>query len=213
MILGISRNASDDEVKKAYRALCRKYHPDANINKPNAEEAAAKFTEVQQAYDQIGRSVKMEGAAAGFGGYGTGFGGYKAGRTAAPEDRMSIPCACRRQRTISIPVTSGKLSMFCRAFLRERRSGIISAQWPMRASAIIMQPRSRRRRRRLVDPSNPAYRNLVQQLSYGTYRYDSMSENYGGAAGAWEAAVPILSASAFSVRVSTLSAAADEVSG
>ena len=31
MILGISRNASDDEVKKAYRALCRKYHPDANI--------------------------------------------------------------------------------------------------------------------------------------------------------------------------------------
>lgn len=63
-----------------------------------------------------------------------------------------------------------------------------------------------------MDPSNPAYRNLVQQLSYGTYRYDSMSENYGGS-GAWEAAVPILSASAFSVRVSTLSAAADEVSG
>ena len=150
MILGISRNASDDEVKKAYRALCRKYHPDANIDKPNAEEAAAKFTEVQQAYDQIMEERKNGGAGAGFGGYGTGFGGYKAGRTAAPgDDRMSIPCACRRQRTISIPVTSGKLSMFCRAFLRERRSGIISAQWPMRASAIIMQPRSRRRRRRL----------------------------------------------------------------
>lgn len=34
-----------------------------------------------------------------------------------------------------------------------------------------------------MDPSNPAYRNLVQQLSYGTYRYDSMSENYGGQRG------------------------------
>ena len=59
MILGISRNASDDEVKKAYRALCRKYHHDANINKPNAEEAAAKFTEVQQAYDQIMEERKL----------------------------------------------------------------------------------------------------------------------------------------------------------
>lgn len=65
MILGISRNASDDEVKKAYRALCRKYHPDANINKPNAEEAAAKFTEVQQAYDQIMEERKNGGAAGG----------------------------------------------------------------------------------------------------------------------------------------------------
>lgn len=43
-----------------------------------------------------------------------------------------------------------------------------------------------------MDPSNSAYRNLVQQLSYGTYRYDSMSENYGGQRGR-EAAVPILS--------------------
>ena len=34
-VLGISPGASDDEIKKAYRALSRKYHPDANINNPN----------------------------------------------------------------------------------------------------------------------------------------------------------------------------------
>ena len=34
-VLGISRGATDDEIKKAYRALSRKYHPDANINNPN----------------------------------------------------------------------------------------------------------------------------------------------------------------------------------
>ena len=34
-ILGISRDASDDEVKKAYRKLSRQYHPDANIDNPN----------------------------------------------------------------------------------------------------------------------------------------------------------------------------------
>lgn len=52
-ILGVSRDASDDEIKKAYRTLSRKYHPDANINNPNKDQAEAKFKEVQQAYQQI----------------------------------------------------------------------------------------------------------------------------------------------------------------
>ncbi len=52
-ILEISRGASDDDVKKAYRKLSRKYHPDANINNPNKDEAEAKFKEVQKAYQQI----------------------------------------------------------------------------------------------------------------------------------------------------------------
>ena len=52
-VLGISRGASDDEIKKAYRSLSRKYHPDANMNKPNKAQAEEKFKQVQQAYDQI----------------------------------------------------------------------------------------------------------------------------------------------------------------
>ena len=52
-VLGVDKNASDDEIKKAYRRLSRKYHPDANVNNPNKKQAEEKFKEVQQAYDEI----------------------------------------------------------------------------------------------------------------------------------------------------------------
>ena len=52
-VLGVSPTASDDEVKKAYRTLCKKYHPDANVGKPDAAQAEKKFMEVQQAYEEI----------------------------------------------------------------------------------------------------------------------------------------------------------------
>ena len=52
-VLGVSPNASNDEVKKAYRDLSRKYHPDSYANNPLADLAEEKFKEVQEAYDQI----------------------------------------------------------------------------------------------------------------------------------------------------------------
>lgn len=51
--LGVSRDAGDDEIKKAYRSLARKYHPDANVNNPHKEEAEEKFKKIQAAYQQI----------------------------------------------------------------------------------------------------------------------------------------------------------------
>ena len=52
-VLGISPNASNDEIKKVYRELSRKYHPDSYVDNPLAELAEEKFKEVQEAYDQI----------------------------------------------------------------------------------------------------------------------------------------------------------------
>lgn len=75
-VLGVSRSASNDEIKKAYRNLSRKYHPDANLNNPNASYAEEKFKEVQQAYDQIMK--EKEGGSSGAYGYGN-YNGYGEG--------------------------------------------------------------------------------------------------------------------------------------
>ena len=48
-VLGLRYDATEEEIKKAYRSLSRKYHPDANVGKPNQKELEEKFKEVQQA--------------------------------------------------------------------------------------------------------------------------------------------------------------------
>lgn len=52
-VLGISPSASNEEVKKAYRDLSRKYHPDSYVNNPLSDLAEEKFKEIQEAYKQI----------------------------------------------------------------------------------------------------------------------------------------------------------------
>ncbi len=87
-VLGIEKTASDSEIKKAYRGLAKKYHPDMN---PGDKEAEQKFKEVNEAYDilsdpekrqkydQFGHAA-FDPSAGGFGGgFGDGFGGFGGG--------------------------------------------------------------------------------------------------------------------------------------
>ena len=82
-VLGVDKNATNDELKKAYRKLAKKYHPDANLN--NKEEAEAKFKEVNEAYENLSDPQKRRmydqfghDGPQGFGGGGPfgGQGGY-----------------------------------------------------------------------------------------------------------------------------------------
>ncbi len=77
-VLGVSKKASGDEIKKAYRKLARKYHPDRNPDDAAAEE---KFKEVQGAYDTLSDPEKRKEYDQGgrFGGFGPGAGGPGAG--------------------------------------------------------------------------------------------------------------------------------------
>ncbi len=74
-VLGVSPDASDEEIKRAYRRLAKQYHPDLN---PGDEVAAKKMQQVNAAYDQIKNPEKYRSQSTGYGGYGSqgGYGGY-----------------------------------------------------------------------------------------------------------------------------------------
>ena len=56
-LLGINKNASEDEIKKAFRKQAKKYHPDANPDDPTAEQ---RFKEVNQAYETLSDPQKRQ---------------------------------------------------------------------------------------------------------------------------------------------------------
>lgn len=64
-ILGVDKNASDEDIKKAYRELARKYHPDNYADNPLSDLAAEKMKEINDAYDAIMNSRRGGGAKGG----------------------------------------------------------------------------------------------------------------------------------------------------
>ncbi len=74
-VLGVSRDADEETIKKAYRALVKKYHPDRYVNTPMAETASEKMKQINEAYDMITNKNTSSNQQTGYGGYGN-YGGY-----------------------------------------------------------------------------------------------------------------------------------------
>lgn len=85
-ILGVPRTATNDEVKKAYRQLCKKYHPDSYVNNPLADLAEEKFKEVQAAYDQIMKEREN-------GGYSYSTGNQSYSNTSSGQETVELQAA------------------------------------------------------------------------------------------------------------------------
>lgn len=186
-VLGVSRNASDEEIKKAYRSLSRKYHPDANINNPNKDQAEARFKEVQQAYQQIMHereygSSSQSGGDYDFGGFGDfgsfrGFSGQyrQAGSSSAQtEDELHMQAAANfinsRHYQEALNLLNG---------MKTR-----NAQWYFYSAAansgmgnnVIALDHAKEALRR--DPGNLQYQMLVRQLESGGMWYEQRQGPY-----------------------------------
>ncbi len=74
-VLGVSKDASDEEIKKAYRELARKYHPDNYQNNPLSDLVEEKMKEINEAYDTI-KKQRESGSSSGSGEYGSGSSSY-----------------------------------------------------------------------------------------------------------------------------------------
>lgn len=204
-VLGVSRNASEEEIKKAYKTLSRKYHPDANINNPNKDQAEEKFKLIQNAYQQImkertsgyggsygGAGGSYGGAGGGsgagggtgsFGGFGYGpfggfgFGGFGQGQNTGYEENNYIRAAGNYIRS---------------GYYKEARTTLDGmperdrdGRWYY-YSAIAhsglgnnVAALEHARQACVLEPNNVEYRSLVQQFESGGSWYESRQAAYG----------------------------------
>jgi len=183
-VLGISRSASDEEIKKAYRALSRKYHPDANVNNPNREQAEERFKEVQQAYDQIMKE-KQQGSSYSYnhaGGYSSG--GSRSYSQSGDSPQMQAAanyianhCYAEALNVLnSIPFAERHARWYYYSAMANQGAGnnIVAKEHAGRAVE--------------MEPSNMEYRQFLQHLEYGGTWYTNMGSSYDrpySSAGNW----------------------------
>lgn len=192
-VLGVDRNADDETIKKAYRKLSRKYHPDANVNNPNAAQAEERFKEVNQAYDQIMKEKQGGGAYGSYGGsYGQGAGGYRSGFSGFDDFFGGFAGRSRAQ------TQEDEASMHMRAAANYINSQHYQEAWNVLSGmternaqwyylAAIAQAGMRNNSAALdyarkaadMEPGNSNYQQLVRQLESGGTWYANTGNAYG----------------------------------
>ena len=166
----MSRDASEEEIKKAYKILSRKYHPDANINNPNKAQAEEKFKEIQAAYQQI---MKERTEGQGYGGFSQGFGDFwqQAGwqqQTSGYEEETRLRAAGNYLRN---------------GYYREARNTLDGmGEHNARRDAIDAMPLIKERITRRVDPDSlsaarKAYRASLPNLFFDKYEISGLNDN------------------------------------
>lgn len=170
-VLGVSPSASDDEIKKAYRDLARKYHPDNYHDNPLADLAQEKMKEINEAYDQITKSRASGGSSTGgSSGYGYGYSGgsqqnYRnntnyggSAAFAQVREALNVGDIAREERLLNA-------------------SSVRNVEWNYLMGNVYYQKgwldeaRNYYQRAVQMEPTNQVYRNALAYMSNGGYAY------------------------------------------
>lgn len=175
-VLGVSPKASNDEIKRAYRDMSRKYHPDSYADNPLAGLAEEKFKEVQEAYDQI--MQEREG--------GRGSAGYSYGHQAAGSSQQDVELQAavnfinnrRYQEALRVlsqlPSRTAKW-YYCSAAANYGLGNNVQALNDAQ-TAVNMEP------------GNMEYQSLLNQLQWNSQRYQTRT--FGGMTGGQRSNIP-----------------------
>ena len=192
-VLGISPGATEEEIKKAYRKLSRKYHPDANINNPNKAQAEERFKEVQEAYDLImderehgGSRQYQNGAYGGQQAYGNGYTGRQT-YGSAYGNRQSEQTRQEDSPQMRAVINFLNLGQYrqAKATLDSMPAAERSARWHyLRALANrgvgnMLDAKEDARMAASMEPGNQRYAELYAELNLGGSWYGQQGASYG----------------------------------
>ena len=171
-VLGVSSTATDEEIKKAYRNLARKYHPDNYHDNPLADLAQERMKEINEAYEAIQDQRKGKTAGAGYQSGGAGYGAYGAGYGAYQQTNT-------RFARVRQAINDGDLNLADELL---NASGDRGAEWNYLKGVICYRRGWMDEAKRYyqtavqIDPNNAEYRRAWQMVNGGnTYRPEGYS--------------------------------------
>ena len=175
-VLGVSPDASDEEIKRAYRRLAKQYHPDLH---PGDQEAAKKMQQINAAYEQIKdpqKASQQSGTYGSYGGYDP-FGGYR--RNDYGQTQEGDPY----QRSAAQYIRFGRYREALNALENSRER---DARWYYLSAVANYQLGNQIialehiRRAVSMEPGNGTYLDLLTRMESGGTAYRSQAENFGG---------------------------------
>ena len=159
-VLGVSPSARESEIKAAYRALAKKYHPDKYTDSPLADVAEEKMKEINEAYDEIMNSKKSGSSYSSAGSYGTASSEYYQVRVLIQQNRLD-----EAERILDSETGPDHKAewYFLRGMCYFRRG------WMQQAAQYFQRANQ-------MEPNNMEYRqaleNMTRRQSYGYGGYD-----------------------------------------
>lgn len=163
-VLGVSQSASDEEIKKAYRNLARKYHPDNYQDNPLADLAEEKMKEINEAYDLITKS--RVGGESTYGGYGS----------SSAYQRQSYGSDSGQFAQVRQYINSGNIDLAEQIL---QGCGTKDAEWYFLMGSIayrrgwLDEARQNYQIACRMEPGNMEYRQALQMMQNGGYSYRS----------------------------------------